>query len=72
MIAVQIQHGDWETQQDVDAIQAVRDAADPWWHRTHGTNDTTTLYIDPAGLDPVLDEIANRRRSWWRVETWVV
>jgi hypothetical protein len=64
---VQIIHGDIESAEEMAGLEAVHKAAQPFWQRTHGTNDTTTLVITPDGLRPVLGAISANRRAWWKV-----
>lgn len=66
-LAVCILHGDLESEREVSALQAVRNACDPWFRRSLGTNDTTTLVVSPAGLGKVLSAVAANRRPWWQV-----
>jgi hypothetical protein len=67
LVYLTIDHGDLESAGDVDALQAIRDAVEPGWRRTVGTNDRTTYVIDRSVLDPALAIIGGVRRPWWKV-----
>ena len=66
-LAVCILHGDVESEREAAALQAVRNAANPGFRRSRGTNDTPTLVVAAAGLPAVLAAVAAHRQSWWQV-----
>jgi hypothetical protein len=71
-VDIKIAHGDPEEDYEVQALQRVRDAAEPWWLRTLGTNDTTAYRIRREGLEPMLALINEIKCPWWRVTVTVV
>ena len=66
-VAITIIHGDIENEAEMKGLEAVRRACDPYWIKTHGTNDTTTYYLHRAGVTALMRAVRMHRRSWWKV-----
>lgn len=69
--AVDVVHGDVETDDDAAAVRSLADRA---WQlgclRVHGTNDRTRYVMPTAAAQLALLSLADGlARSWWRVTT---
>ena len=66
-VAITIIHGDVESDAEAKSLQAIRNAVEPWWIKTEGTNDTTTFHLRRAGVETLMRTVRAHHRSWWKV-----